>query len=46
MSDKEIRELALYVAQYIDEELTRTPNAEIDFFMIEDAMHAYMEGAR
>ena len=46
MSDKEIRELALYVAQYIDEESTRTPDAEIDFFMIEDAVHAYMEGSR
>ena len=46
MNDKQIRELALYVAQYIDEELTRTPEAEIDFFMIEDAIHAYEEGAR
>ena len=46
MSDKEIRELALSVAQYIDEELTRKPDAIVDPFMVEDAIYAYEEGAR
>ena len=47
LNDKELKELASYIRDYINYELDRKPNGlEIDSFMLLDAIEAYMGGAR
>lgn len=47
MTDKEIKELSAYIAEYIEYELDKKPHGlEIDSFMIQDAIEAFIGGAR
>ena len=45
MNDRELTKLAKYIADYVNEELSRGRVHSIDWFLIRDAIDAYKGGA-